>query len=268
MNDWNPAQYHRFAAERAQPFWDLVTLVEPGELRRAVDLGCGSGELTAAAAERLAVGEMLGIDSSPAMLDAAAAHSGPRTRFAAGDIATRTSAGDVDLVLANASLQWAADHRAVLTRWVAALAPGGQIAVQVPANADHPSHTCSVEVAASEPFRSAMGAAPPPDPVAANVLAPEEYAALLFELGISAPHVRLQVYPHVLDTSADVVEWVKGTSLTRYFTALPDELHEPFVDACRARLLDVIGDRAPYLYPFKRILMWGRVPPAGTSGRA
>ena len=42
---WNPAQYEKFAAERAQPFWDLAALVEDRPLERAVDLGCGTGVL-------------------------------------------------------------------------------------------------------------------------------------------------------------------------------------------------------------------------------
>jgi trans-aconitate 2-methyltransferase len=258
MTDWDPQQYHRFAAERAQPFWDLVALVEPGGIGRAVDLGCGSGELTAAASDRLGVDEMLGVDSSPAMLAAAVEHARRGVSFEHGDIARWTAAGDHHLVLANASLQWVADHPAVLARWVAALVPGGQLAIQVPANSDHPSHTCAVEVAGREPFRSAMGGHPPPDPVARNVLTPAAYATVLHDLGITEPHVRLQVYPHLLERATDVVEWVRGTSLTRFFAVLPDELHGPFVDAYRDRLLEVIGDRAPYFYAFQRILMWGR----------
>ena len=41
--DWDPEQYERFAAERAQPFWDLVDLIHRGAIDRAVDLGCGTG---------------------------------------------------------------------------------------------------------------------------------------------------------------------------------------------------------------------------------
>jgi len=260
MSDvWRPEQYEKFAVERAQPFWDLIELVEGNQLARAVDLGCGTGELTEAAATRLAVEDMTGIDSSPAMLEQATGRSRPGLRFVGGDIGSWSSGGDhglMNLVLANASLHWVPDHPAVLERWWAAIAPGGQLAVQMPANADHPSHLVAVEVAETEPFRSAFHGPPPPDPVAANVLAPERYATLLDELGAARQHVRLQIYPHRLASSADVVEWVKGTSLTRFFKALPTELHEPFVAAYRARLLAVIGDRAPYFYPFKRILLW------------
>jgi trans-aconitate 2-methyltransferase len=115
-----------------------------------------------------------------------------------------------------------------------------------------------VAVAEREPFRAALGPQVPPDPVAANVLRPEEYATVLHELGFAVQHVRLQVYPHLLSSTEDVVEWVRGSSLTRFTAVLPPELHEPFVEEYRRELHDRIGRRAPYLYTFKRILMWAR----------
>jgi trans-aconitate 2-methyltransferase len=256
---WDPAQYERFGAERAQPFWDLAGLVERDRpIRRAVDLGCGTGALTAALAADLGAEEMVGIDSSPAMLAEAVDHAGPGVRFEHGDIGRWTARRDVDLVFSNAALHWIADHQGVVARWWAALAPGGQLAVQIPANAGHPSHRIAAEVAASEPYRSAMGGAPPPDVVAANVLDPVQYAILLDHLGAERQHVRLQVYGHRLARSADVVEWVKGTTLTRFQRVLPGDVYDRFVDEYRRRLLAAIGDTAPYFYPFKRILFWGR----------
>ena len=261
--DWDPGQYRKFAAERAKPFWDLVGLVATDRpIARAVDLGCGDGVLTAQAAERLGIVEMVGIDDSPAMLADAAASANSGVRFELGDIAAwggdRAGEGVHDLVLANASLQWVPDHPRALARWAAALAPHGQLAVQVPTNADHPSHLLAAEVAAVEPFASAFDGPPPPDQVAANVLRPEDYAELFYELGFADQVVRLQVYGHVLNSTAAVVEWVRGTTLTRFFKRLPTELHEPFVDAYRRALLARLGEHAPYFYPFKRILMWGR----------
>ena len=51
------------------------------------------------------------------------------------------------MLVANAALQWVPDHAAVLAHWADHLASGGQIAVQVPANVDHPSHVVADEVA-------------------------------------------------------------------------------------------------------------------------
>lgn len=257
--DWNPDQYRKFAAERSQPFHDLVDLIEPGSLYRAVDLGCGPGELTALAARRLGTAVMTGIDNSQAMLAAAAAHEGDGLRFEYGDIAAWTGDGDHDLVLAAASLQWVSDHAAVLQRWTAALTGGGQLAVQVPANAYMPSHTVADEVANSERFLGEFGpSGPPADPVADNVLEPEQYAQLLYDLGFERQHVRLVVYPHVLASSRAVVQWVKGTTLTRFERRLEPDVYAEFLAEYERALIDVIGDRSPYFFPFRRILMWGR----------
>src|SRR3954452_16554958 len=84
---WDPEQYHRFQAERSAPFFDLLALVEPVDRPRLADLGCGTGELTAAAATRLGAREAVGIDNSPAMLERAREHADDVLSFAPGDIA-------------------------------------------------------------------------------------------------------------------------------------------------------------------------------------
>jgi trans-aconitate 2-methyltransferase len=258
--DWNPTQYGKFADERAQPFHDLLALVDPQGVRDAVDLGCGTGELTAFAAQRLGVASMIGVDNSPAMLAKAAPHASDSVRFDHGDIGEWVADDEYDLVLANAALQWVPDHRRVLTRWTQALRPGGQLAVQVPANAQMPSHTTSLELAQTEPFLSAFGVdGPPIDPVREYVLEPEEYAVLLHDLGFVEQHVRLQVYAHVLPSSRHVVEWVRGTSLTRFEKQLPPELYTEFLRQYEENLIERIGEHSPYFFPFRRILLWGRL---------
>ena len=92
---WNPDQYARFAAERSQPFYDLLALVSPIPGGRAVDLGCGTGELTAELHRRTGAAETLGLDSSEAMLAKAAAHAGGGLRFERGDIARVRAGGSL-----------------------------------------------------------------------------------------------------------------------------------------------------------------------------
>ncbi len=253
FDGWDPAQYDKFAAEREQPFWDLVGLIGAVDAPTVVDLGCGDGRLTSALAAHLGADSVLGVDSSPSMIARTAGRAENRTHFETGDIATWEQPAAFDIVFANASMQWVPAHASVLERWSSSLRPGGQLAVQVPANADHPSHVVAGEVA------RAFLADPPPDPVAENVLDPARYATLLDDLGFDEQLVRLQVYAHRLTSTAAVVEWVKGTTLTRFKEPLGPEAWPRFVDAYRERLLAVLGDRSPYLYPFKRILLWGRM---------
>ena len=173
----------KFAAQRAQPFWDLVGLLDApdgGGFGRCVDLGCGSGELTLAVTERLGIHEMVGIDTSPAMLAGRATWSArPTTACASsrGDIAQWTARGDHDLVLANASPAVGPRPRRGARPVVGGAAPR---AASSPCRC-RPTPIIRRTVVATRsppPSRSvsAMGGMPPVDPVAANVLDPAQYA--------------------------------------------------------------------------------------------
>jgi trans-aconitate 2-methyltransferase len=254
VDTWDPERYGRFAAERAEPFYDLLDLVRPVPGGRVVDLGCGGGELTRELHRRLRAGETLGLDSSPAMLARAAEVAGDGLRFELGDIAGFAEGG-WDVIFSNAALHWLPDHESLLARLVAGLRDGGQLAVQMPANHDHPSHLVAAEVAGAEPFRTALGGYRRQSPVQA----PEWYAELLDRLGLTEQHVRLQVYLHRLAGPEEVVEWVRGTLLTDYAARMPADLFEEFLAAYRERLLPRLADRRrPYPYPFKRLLFWAR----------
>ena len=245
--DWDPAQYGRFAAERRQPFLEVLRLLRPIAGGRLADLGCGNGSLTVEMKDALLADEALGLDRSPAMLaDAPTEAAG--VHFVEGDLATWDGDGSAwDLVAAHASLHWVPDHEGVLARWAGALRPGGQLAVQVPANADHPAHT-TIDAVAAE-----LGIDLPPDPLH-NVLTPERYAEVLDDLGFERQHVRLQVFGHHLASSDDVVEWTKGTALLRVRRATDDAGFDAFLTRYRELLLERLGRRAPYFYAFKRIL--------------
>lgn len=254
MSDvWDPAQYERFKRERSQPFFDLLALVHPISGGAAVDLGSGTGELTAQLHAKTGARETVGVERSDAMREKSKAFETPGLRFEQGDIATYTG-GPFDLVFSNAALQWLPDHVPLFTRIAHLVAPGGQLAVQVPANHDHPSHTVAQALAQTEPFAQALGGHVRQSPV----LPPEQYAGLLHDLGFADQRVALQVYGHVLPSRDGVVEWVRGTLLTDYQSRLPPELFEQFLEAYRARLNQALPDARPFFYPFKRILIWAR----------
>ncbi|HZS87088.1 MAG TPA: methyltransferase domain-containing protein [Chloroflexota bacterium] len=249
---WNPERYDRFHDERSKPFFDLMALVHHQREMRVVDLGCGTGELTRLLHLHLQARETLGVDTSEAMLTKSSVHASASLRFMRGDLATFHDDRPYDLVFSNAALQWVDDHPAVLERLAGLLGPNGQLAVQVPANHDHPSHVVATEVASEPPFNLALGGYVRRSPV----LTPVDYAGLLHRLGFREQHVRLQVYVHYLNARDDVIEWVRGTLLTDYESRLPADLFAQFLERYRQKLLPLLDDATPYFYPFKRILFW------------
>lgn len=249
---WDPLQYERFRDERRLPFLDMLSLVLPRPAPRVVDLGCGTGELTRVAHERLGAVETLGIDRSETMLAGSATHAGGGVRFVCEDLRSALTPERWDVILSSAALHWLPDHAALFAELAGALAPGGQLAIQMPASYDDPTHVLAAELAAEPPFRDAFGEAP----AQPGVLEPIEYARLLDRLGYAEQHVRLQVYGHRLPGRDDVIEWMKGAFLTAYRQRLPADLYERFVAAYRGRLIPRLADTRPYFFPFKRIILW------------
>lgn len=255
---WDPTEYNRFRAERSQPLFDLLSLVRASPGMTALDLGAGTGEWTRHLHVALAAATTLGIDRSDAMLaKAAELEPAPGLSFAAKDIATwargRRSDESYDLIFSNAALHWLPSHDALFASLRDALRPHGQLAVQVPANFDHPTHVIAADLARDAAFAAELtGQAAP------SVLAPERYATLLHRLGFVEQHVRLQVYAHVLPKRDDVLAWVKGTLLTDYASRLSAGSFATFLGRYRERLFAVLPDERPFFYPFKRILLWAR----------
>lgn len=255
---WDPTQYERFKSERTRPFYDLLDLVQPRLDMQAVDLGCGTGELTRVLHERLGGLQTVGVDNSREMLQRSGEFGTPGLTFVHNDIEkwAGTDEETWDLVFSNAALQWLPRHTELLGLITRRLGAAGQLAVQVPANQDHPSHVIAAELAAERPFAQSL----PTDEKPPSVLTPDEYARLLADLGYADQQVRLQVYVHKLDSRDGVLDWVKGTLLTFYKVRLPEKLYEEFLKLYKARLDEALPDERPFIYPFKRILFWAQRP--------
>jgi trans-aconitate 2-methyltransferase len=247
---WNPEKYHQFQSQRSAPFDDLLELVDIRPGLRAVDLGCGTGELTRRLADSLPDSEVLGLDSSPQMLERTGEHLRPGLRFELGNQAELD--GEWDLIFSNAALQWSENHEQLIPFLFDRLAPGGQIAVQIPSNHNSSAHLNIIEVARREPFASVLGGWTRQSPVQPI----DAYAEMLFREEAQEILVFEKVYPHVLENADAIVDWISGTALVPYFERL-DSLKDDFVNAIRQDLR-VLMPGEPVFYPFRRTFFSAR----------
>jgi trans-aconitate 2-methyltransferase len=245
---WNPAAYLAFADHRARPFHDLLARISVAAPRRVVDLGCGPGNLTTLLTTRWPGAAVEALDSSGEMVEAARARGIDARR---ADVAEWVPAPDTDVVISNAVLQWVPSHRELLPRWVAALPPGAELAMQVPGNFGAPSHVLVRELGAERGLTLGGGEA---------VAEPAEYAALLAATGVEVD-VWETTYQHRLAGPDPVLEWIGSTALRPVRDALDDESYAAFRTELAPRL------RAAYpaqpdgttWFPFRRIFAVARV---------
>ena len=222
MPDWSPAQYTRFEDERTRPARDLLAQVPLASPARIVDMGCGPGNSTELLAERWPSADIVGLDSSPAML-AEARKRLPGRRFDLADAGSWTPESGVDLVFANAIYQWVPDHLRQLPKVLAALGEGGVLAVQVPDNLGEPTHELMRAVAADPSWAGRLAEAAraplPPPRIYYDALQPVARRIDIWHT----------VYNHVLADAAAVVEWVKGTGLRPFLDPLSEQEREDYL---------------------------------------
>jgi trans-aconitate methyltransferase len=107
---------------------DLLNMLAPKSGERILDVGCGTGQLTADIANSGA--EVVGLDLSAEMIAAASANF-PQLRFEVTDIAAANYNGEFDAVFSNAALHWVRDQDAAISAIARALKPGGRFVFEM-----------------------------------------------------------------------------------------------------------------------------------------
>jgi trans-aconitate methyltransferase len=124
---WNPALYDAKHAFVWQHGAALIELLQPEAGERILDLGCGTGQLTAQLAA--AGANVLGVDLSEEMI-AAARRQHPQLRFEIADARALPFDGEFDSVFSNAALHWVEEAESAAAGIARALKPGGRFVAE------------------------------------------------------------------------------------------------------------------------------------------
>ena len=253
MHTWDPERYLAYADERGRPFVELIARIGATEPRTVVDLGCGPGNLSALLKERWPDASVVGVDSSPEMVEKARSVDG--VEFCVGDVRAWRPAEPVDVLVSNATLQWVPGHLDLLPRLVGQVAPGGWFAFQVPGNFDEPSHTIRRDLAGEQPYAGFTADVATPD-----AFGPEVYLGRLALMGCRVDAWET-TYLHVLTGEDPVFTWVSGTGARPTLQALPDDLRPRFEDEFKRRLREAYpAGPAGTVLPFRRVFVVAQVP--------
>jgi trans-aconitate 2-methyltransferase len=229
---------------------------------RVVDLGCGTGEHTVELARRSGQGRVLGIDSSPAMIERARklhATLNPdlrqRVAFELADFRNFTADQAYSVIFSNAALQWVSDHRGVLAACYRALTPGGRLMVQMPANENEAAQATMRAIALEPAWSDWLGGIKTPSDE--NVRGPAEYRAMLAEIGFANVDCSYHVFRHPMRNASEVVEFCRSTSLRRFLDPLPPARQSEFGAELTRRLEQSYGTSGAVIFNFRRLFLWG-----------
>ncbi len=193
---WNPQQYAehaRFVTDLGAPLIDMLA-PEPGE--RVLDVGCGDGVLTKQLMDRDC--DVIGVDSSPAMVEAAKA-LGVHAHVMDGHQLPFHE--EFDAVFSNAALHWMVKPDEVLLSVRRALRPGGRFVAEFGGRGN-----LTKVLAGLHKILRAYGC----DPTAIQPWyfpTGEEYRARLEQQGFQV--ISIDVFPRPTELPGDITKWLE-----------------------------------------------------------
>ncbi len=242
---WDAALYDRSFGFVSAFGTDMIDLLTPRAGERIVDLGCGTGALTAAIAERGA--EVIGLDGDAAMIERARSLH-PDLSFAHADGQDFTIAGLADAVFSNAALHWMKEPTRVIACVHRALKPGGRFVAEMGAHKN-------VKIITDALYRALAEEGVPADAVLFPWYFPRtgRYVSLLEDGGFEVAYLRYFARPTPLDDCPNgLADWV--SMFGRNFTdAAPEGRVQAVIDRTIALTRDRLCSDGRWMTDYTRL---------------
>lgn len=220
----------------------LVELLAPQPGERILDLGCGTGHLTAQIAA--AGAKVVGLDPSVEMLDQARA-AYPTLAFVQGDAREFTFPEPFDAVFSNAVLHWVRPPESAVRRVRDALRIGGRFVAEFGGHGNVQRIEAAMRTAAAAWDASSSGFSWYFPGVA-------EYAALLEAAGMEVRFAELFDRPTPLAGESGMRDWVKmfGRGV---LDSIPPDRHDSFLQEVETRLRPELCRNGGWFADYRRL---------------
>ncbi len=249
---WDPDRYLAYADLRTRPGLELIARIPDNEPRSIVDLGSGTGDLTAILSDRWPRAAVSGLDSSSEMIERAMAnHPGIDWRLI--DIEQWEPEEPVDLIFSNAALHWLEDHDTYFRKLRSCLSSAGVLAVQMPDNWSSPTHAVPALILDDPIWPAAARDALPRDRVS---------PVLSYRLWLQPAEVDVwrTTYFQTLTGEDPIWTWVTGSVLRPVLAQLGKSERNTFEKECKAAYREAYPKSADgtTMLPFSRLFLVAR----------
>lgn len=218
----------------------VIDLLNPKPGERILDVGCGTGQLTRALADRGV--EVVGIDSSTDMIGQARQNF-PRIRFVLGNAMDMTFIEEFDGVFSNAALHWMMEAERVVEGIAKALKRGGRFAAEFGGKGNIAHIMRAIHEVLAEYYDANVPQVRTYFPSVA------EYTGLVERHGMEVQFAQLFDRPTPLEGEKGIETWIRQFKWY-YFEPLASEKREKalaeVVEALRPTLWDGTGWSADY----------------------
>ncbi len=228
--EWNASTYDALPLPHVAWGQRVLTRMRLTGTERVLDAGCGTGRDAAALLDRLPDIDLVGVDASAKMIEAARERLGDRATLVVADLTEPLPIEPVDAVMSVAAFHWVTDHDLLFRNLAASVRPGGRLTSDCGGQG---------QVAILDEALVKVTGKPKQYIRFAGV---DDTEAALRAGGWEVESVRLRPHPVRLDDPDLLETYLATVMLGAYLAAMPADEHRPFVRAVREAMVEPVID--------------------------
>lgn len=257
IQKWDGQYYSGHAKLQFQSALQFLPALSLKSTEKVLDVGCGTGNITAEIAKQVLNGSVVGIDISQSMLEAAQNnYSGiVNLSFEQADARSLRFNNEFDRIVSFLALHWIKDQKAVLSSCFNSLKPGGLLNIfMVPLVEDHPLARSFDTTVSSKKWQAFLPEIRANDQY--HGLTEESLRHLLEQTGFAVSDVHSVVFENRFDSVDGIKKhlktWIVGFPAV---SSLQEETREEFINDLADQYIQIVGQNRDGSYPYNRYFL-------------
>jgi len=218
--------YQHHSQQQWEVAYNVLHILRLKGHEHVLDIGCGSGKITANIAGRVPSGHVIGVDLSQGMIEFAKDNYEPyysNLTFDQSDIFEFDAPSAFDVIFSSGSLHWILDHQQLLTKVHNLLNDQGKILFSIPCTPFPEVSAVFRDIVTNEPWLTYLQDYNHPR----RKFTAEEYTLLLTQAGFHDIKISQEPFTYYFESKRELADWYAAFSPMLFY--IPQEMHETFL---------------------------------------